>query len=191
MSKIMKAIGVLALQGDFLEHKLILESLKQKAIEVRNKQDLKECGALIIPGGESTTIGKLLKQTGLDSEIKKRVKKGMPIYGTCAGAIVIAKKVLGEKEFEPLSLIDIEIKRNAYGRQIDSFETELSFNGHGKMNGVFIRAPKIVKKTKEVETLCSLDGKPVLVKQGNVLAGTFHPETEHESKLHKMFLEMI
>ena len=184
-------IGVLALQGDFLEHIQILESLKQKAKEVRTKEDLKECKALIIPGGESTTIGKLLKETGLDSEIKKQVKKGMSIYGTCAGAIVVAKKVIGEKEFTPLSLIDIEIKRNAYGRQIDSFETELSFNGHGKMNGVFIRAPKIVKKGKQVEVLGSLDGKPVLVKQGNVLVGTFHPETEHESKLHKMFLEMI
>ncbi|MFH1390789.1 MAG: pyridoxal 5'-phosphate synthase glutaminase subunit PdxT [Candidatus Diapherotrites archaeon] len=187
----MKTIGVLALQGDFFEHTQILESMKINSIEVRNKTDLKKCSALIIPGGESTTIGKLLAISGLDKEIKKRAKKGMPVYGTCAGAIVLAKKVLNEKEFKPLGLIDVEIKRNAYGRQVDSFEAEVNIEGIGKLNGVFIRAPKIIKKGKKVETLASFEGNPVLVKQGNVLIGTFHLETEKETAMHKLLVQMI
>jgi len=183
-------IGVLALQGDFREHIQILKLMKIKSIEVRSKKDLDNCSALIIPGGESTTIGKLLSISGLDKEIKKRVKKGMPVYGTCAGAIVLAKKILNEKEFSPLGLIDVEIKRNAYGRQVDSFEAEIEIKGIGKLNGVFIRAPKIVKKGKKVEVLAKFEGKPVLVKQGNILIGTFHPETEENSEIHQIFVEM-
>jgi len=184
-------IGVLALQGDFLEHIQILDSMKVKAIEVRSKKDLDKCSALIIPGGESTAIGKLLVTSGLDKEIKKRVAKGMPLYGTCAGAIVAAKKVLKEKEFKPLKLIDVEIKRNAYGRQVDSFEAEVEVKGIGKLNGVFIRAPVISKVGKKVEVLAEFEGKPVLVKQGKVLVGTFHPETERETALHKLLIQML
>ncbi|MCR4335488.1 MAG: pyridoxal 5'-phosphate synthase glutaminase subunit PdxT [archaeon] len=184
-------IGVLALQGDFAEHIKILESMKVNAIEVRNNSDLQKCSALIIPGGESTTIGKLLKISGLDREIKKRAKKAMPIYGTCAGAIVLAKKVLNEKEFFPLELIDVEIKRNAYGRQLDSFEAEVEIKGIGKLNGVFIRAPVISKIGKKIEVLAKFEGKPVLVKQGNILIGTFHPETEKNSELHNYFLGFL
>tara|TARA_Y100000310_G_C20703935_1_gene832874 strand:+ start:11014 stop:11571 length:558 start_codon:yes stop_codon:yes gene_type:complete len=183
-------IGVLALQGDFFEHIQILKSMKIKSIEVRNKSDLEKCSALIIPGGESTTIGKLLKISGLDKEIKKRAKKGMPIYGTCAGAIVLAKKVLNEKEFSPLGLIDVEIKRNAYGRQVDSFEAEINIKGVGRLNGVFIRAP-VISKVGKAEILAKFDGKPVLVKQGNILIGTFHPETEKETVLHDLLIQMI
>ncbi|HZX20096.1 MAG TPA: pyridoxal 5'-phosphate synthase glutaminase subunit PdxT [archaeon] len=187
----MKTIGVLALQGDFAEHIQLLKSMKIPAIEVRNKSDLEKCSALIVPGGESTTISKLLVSTGLDFEIKKRVSKGMPFYGTCAGAIIAAKTIPGEKEFIPLNLIDVEIKRNAFGRQTDSFETELDVKGIGKMNGIFIRAPIIVKTGKGIELLASFDGKPVLVRKKNILLGSFHPETEGNTKLHEYFLKML
>jgi len=183
-------VGVLALQGDFVEHIQILKLMKIDFVEVRNKNDLEKCSALIIPGGESTVIAKFLSTTGLDKEIKKRVKSGMPIYGTCAGAIILAKKVVGEKKFEPLGLIDVEIKRNAYGRQIDSFEAEMSIENK-KINGVFIRAPIISKIGKKVEVLIKLDKKPVLVKQGNILIGTFHPESEGITIIHRLFLDLI
>jgi len=194
----MKTIGVLALQGDFAEHIKILESLEVNAVEVRTKNDLDDCSALIIPGGESTVIAKLLFSSGLDKEIKVRVKKGMPVYGTCAGAIIAAKKVAAtkgspegsEKQFKPLGLIDVEVKRNAYGRQIDSFEAQVKVKGIGEMNCVFIRAPIISKIGRKVEILAKFEGNPVLAKQGNVLVGTFHPETEGKTAVHDFFLKM-
>lgn len=186
----MNPIGVLALQGDFAEHLRVLKSINAPAMEVRNKEDLAGCSALIIPGGESTTIALLLQKTGLGPEIKKRIAKGMPFYGTCAGAIIAAKKVLGEKRFKPLNLIDIDVKRNDYGRQVDSFETELEVKGIGKVNGVFIRAPVISRAGKGVEVLSSLGGKPVFVNWKNVLCGTFHPETENNSFAHEMLVQM-
>ena len=191
MGKSNAVVGVLALQGDFREHLELLRSMKAEAREVRSVQDLRECSALIIPGGESTTISNLLDSSGLGAEIKKRAGKGMPIYGTCAGAIIIARKVLREKMFKPLNLIDIEVERNAFGRQVDSFEAEIEVKGLGKLNGVFIRAPVIKKAGKKAEVLASFNGKPVLVRQGNILAGTFHPEAEHNTKIHEFFLEMI
>ncbi len=183
-------VGVLALQGDFREHVQLLKEHKVQAVEVRNAKELSACSCLIIPGGESTTIGLLLKSTGLGREIKRRVKKGMPLYGTCAGAIIAAKKVLGERRFAPLGLIDIEVKRNDYGRQVDSFESEVEFAGGVKLNGVFIRSPKIRRVGKGVEVLARLGKEPVLVKQGNVIAGAFHPETEKDFFVHKMLLEL-
>ena len=187
----MNAIGVLALQGDFAEHILLLNEHKIHSLEVRSLEDLKKCSALIIPGGESTTMSYLMETSGLGKEIKRRVRAGMPFYGTCAGAIVAAKKVLGEKRFEPLGLIDIEIKRNDYGRQVDSFEAELEVKGAGKVNGVFIRSPIIKKIGKGVEVLASFEGKPVLVRQKNILVGTFHPETEKDFFAHKILLGML
>ncbi len=191
----MKPIGVLALQGDFHEHILALRSLGAQACEVRSVAELQKCSALIIPGGESTTISKLMQSTGLDAEIKKRVKDGMPFYGTCAGAIVAAKKVVGEKRFRPLDLIDLEIARNSYGRQVDSFEAQVELKGglvgSGKIKGVFIRAPVFMKIGRKVEVLASLEGKPVLVRQGNVIAGAFHPEISSETAIHKLLLEMV
>ncbi|VVB99513.1 Pyridoxal 5'-phosphate synthase subunit PdxT [uncultured archaeon] len=186
----MVLVGVLALQGDFREHLALLKEKFIPAIEVRSIADLQKCTCLIIPGGESTTIAKLLETSGLAKEIKKRVSKGMPFYGTCAGAILAAKKVAGEKRFRPLGLIDIEIGRNAYGRQVDSFETGLDVKGHGRLNGIFIRAPVIRKIGKEVEVLAEFEGHPVLVCEGNVLVGTFHPETEKNFFMHKMLLGM-
>ncbi|HLC92722.1 MAG TPA: pyridoxal 5'-phosphate synthase glutaminase subunit PdxT [archaeon] len=186
-----KTIGVLGLQGDFSEHIAALHHIGAHALEVRSKADLDQCSALIIPGGESTTISILLQKSGLDSEIKKRVAKGMPFYGTCAGAIVAAKKVIGEGRFTPLGLIDIAVKRNDFGRQVDSFEAKVDVKGHGEVNGVFIRAPRIIKIGKKVEVLAKSGKEPVLVRQGNVLAGTFHPETEGDFFAHRMLLKMI
>ena len=184
-------IGVLALQGDFSEHIALLRSHNAAAIEVRSKGDLDACSALIIPGGESTTMAILMQRTGLDARIKKRVANGMPLYGTCAGAILAARKVIGEKRFGPLGLIDIEVGRNSYGRQVDSFEAGVDVNGIGVVNGIFIRAPTIKKTGKGVEVIGTLDGKPVLVRQGNVLAGTFHPEMGKDFFAHKILLEMV
>lgn len=186
-----KTVGVLALQGDFLEHERILSTLHANSVQVRNKEDLVQCSALIIPGGESTTISHLLSTTGLDSEIKKRVSVGMPLYGTCAGAILIAKKVVGEKRFRPLGLIDIEVERNAYGRQVDSFEAELDTKFGKKIHGIFIRSPVIKKIASRVEVLAALGKRPVLVKQGKIIAGTFHPELAGETAVHKMFLGLV
>jgi 5'-phosphate synthase pdxT subunit len=182
--------GVLALQGDFQEHAAIFESLGVKAIEVRNKQDLSKCELLAIPGGESTAISNLLSISGLGLEIKKRARQGMVVFGTCAGAILLAKKVIGEKRYKPLGLIDIEIKRNAFGRQIDSFEAELEVKGIGKVNGVFIRAPEILKFGKGVEVLATFRNKPVIVRQHNVVVATFHPEIAKENKIHLMLTEL-
>ncbi|HIH09118.1 MAG TPA: pyridoxal 5'-phosphate synthase glutaminase subunit PdxT [Candidatus Diapherotrites archaeon] len=186
----MKPIGVLALQGDFFEHIRLLTEHDVPAIEVRSRGDLAKCSALIIPGGESTTMAHLMQTAGLEGGIKKRVAEGMPFYGTCAGAILAAKKVIGEKRYRPLGLIDICVERNAYGRQADSFEAALEVKGEGKMNGVFIRSPVIKKAGKKVEVLSSLSGKPVLVRSGNVLCGTFHPETESQFLCHKLLLKM-
>ncbi|HLC79175.1 MAG TPA: pyridoxal 5'-phosphate synthase glutaminase subunit PdxT [archaeon] len=188
--KTSKPIGVLALQGDFAEHISLLRSHEIEALEVRSKNDLDKCCALIIPGGESTAISHLMSTTGLDVEIKKRVKGGMGFYGTCAGAIVAAKKIIGEERFLPLGLIDVELERNAFGRQIDSFEAQIDVKGVGQIKGIFIRAPKIVKVGKNVEVLAELDGKPVLVRSWNVILGSFHPEIENNFFAHKMLLEM-
>ncbi|MEM4262000.1 MAG: pyridoxal 5'-phosphate synthase glutaminase subunit PdxT [Candidatus Diapherotrites archaeon] len=183
-------VGVLALQGDFLEHCLLLSSLNVGFVEVRRASELDKCNALIIPGGESTVISKLLLETGLDQEIKKRVKKGLPLLGTCAGAIISAKRVRSEDRFSPLGLIDIEIERNSYGRQIDSFETELSVQGK-KIRGIFIRAPVIRKVGAKVKVLASFDNTPVLVKEKNVIVSTFHPELVGEKFVHELLLKEV
>jgi 5'-phosphate synthase pdxT subunit len=182
--------GVLALQGDFREHVAIFESIGVKAIEVRNRQDISKCEMLVIPGGESTAISNLFSVSGLDLEIKKRAKHGMIVFGTCAGAILLAKKVVGEKRYKPLGLIDIEIKRNAFGRQIDSFEAEINAKGIGKVNGVFIRAPEILRCGKKVEILGTFHDKPVLARQHNVVVSTFHPEIVKDNKIHLMLVEL-
>jgi len=167
-------IGVLALQGAFIEHIKMLELLGVQAIEVRKKNDLKNLDGLIIPGGESTTMNLLIGQ--IKSEMKK-----LPIFGTCAGAILLAQH----------GFIDMEVERNAYGTQLDSFEDDLEFEGQ-KFHGVFIRAPKIKKVGKNVEVLVrNSDDEIVLVQQNNYLASTFHPELTKNTKIHEYFLKMI
>ena len=172
-------IGVLALQGDFLEHYNTLNKIKSvKPCYVKKLGDLKNLHGLIIPGGESTTIGKLLKLYKLDIAIKKAAKKGLGIYGTCAGCVLLAKKV--DSPYS-LKLMGIEVKRNAYGRQIDSFHSPF---------GLFIRAPKIIRTlSKDVKILKKYKKNIILVQQDNILASTFHPELSQDIKIHQYFIK--
>lgn len=183
-------IGVLSLQGDFKEHIEMLNKCNVAAASVRLPEELNDIDGLIIPGGESTVIGNLMQRNGLGDEIIERHRQGMPIYGTCAGAILLAKNIL-ESEQPRLSLLDISIKRNDYGRQIDSFEAELDVENIGKFNGIFIRAPVIEKVNSAVKILSNFDGKPVLVQKGNILASTFHPELTEDVRVHEHFIGMV
>ena len=185
-------VGILALQGAFAEHAEILNNLNVEAVPVRLPSDLNTLSAIIIPGGESTTMKKLLVTYGLVEPLKKLAQQNFPILGTCAGLILLAKKVL-DSDLGPLEIMDIEVQRNAYGRQVDSFETELSFPSLGEesFHGVFIRAPVIQKVDTGVETLCRLNGHAVAVKQGNILACAFHPELTDDLRLHKYFLDSV
>ena len=185
-------IGVLALQGDVIEHVKMLRRLGAEAIEVRTPEDLAKVDALIIPGGESTTIGKLAVEYGLDKAIPARVKDGMPVYGTCAGMIALSKQA-GGGEPPLLRLMNITVRRNAYGRQVDSFETDLEIPAIGgrPVHAVFIRAPEIEDVGPDVLVLASLNGKPVLARQGNMLVSAFHPELTDDDRVHRYFVEML
>lgn len=171
-------VGILALQGSFAEHAQMIRELGYKARLVRNLEETAGLSACILPGGESTTLMKLLAETKLDVWLKKSAQSGMPVYGTCAGMIVLAK----------LGLIDIEVDRNAYGPQVHSFEADIEFEGR-KFPAVFIRAPKISRLGKSVEVLAKEGGTPVLVRQKNVLAGSFHPELTSDDRIHKFFID--
>lgn len=179
-------IGVLALQGDFAEHLTALRKLKVEAREVRMPEDLKGLDGLIIPGGESTTMSLLLDRFDLREPLKKF--KG-PVWGTCAGAILIGKG--RDPKVKNLELINIEVERNAYGRQVDSFEAGFEVKGAGEIRGVFIRAPKITKAGGGVSVLGEFEGMPVFVRQGRYLAGTFHPELTENLGLHRYFLSLV
>lgn len=183
-------IGVLALQGSFKEHINTLIKCNVDTVEVRLPKDLEDVNGLIIPGGESTTILKLMKKFGLDKAIIKKYSEGMVIYGTCAGAILLAKNIVDSKQAS-LGLIDISIRRNAYGRQIDSFEAELDIENIGKVRGVFIRAPIIESTTNGAKVLATFNHKAVFVEQNNILVSTFHPELTSDTKIHKYFLSKI
>jgi len=185
-------IGVLALQGAVTEHIKMLSALGIEAAPVRLPAELNSLDALIIPGGESTTIGKLLSDYGLMKPIRKLAKKGFPIFGTCAGLILLAKKV-PDLDMEPIGVMDIEVDRNAFGRQVDSFEADLNIPAlhNGNFHGVFIRAPIIEKIERGVEVLCQLNDKPVAVRQGKLLACAFHPELTDDLRFHKYFLDLI
>ena len=185
-------VGVLAFHGDFAEHLEILRELRVTALEIRSLDDLKNVDRLIIPGGESTVMSRFLEETGMAQEIRRRVKNGkFPVYGTCAGAILLAEKVTGKNAPRSLGLMKITIDRNAYGTQLQSFGTELGVHGiHGKVPVCFIRAPIITKIGMGVQVLATHKGNPVLVRQGNLLAGTFHPEVNGETAIHEMFLSM-
>lgn len=181
-------VGVLGLQGSVIEHVRMLERIlgPEDIKIVKKPSELMEIDRLIIPGGESTTIRKLMKH-----EMREEIKnKKIPIFGTCTGAILLANEVLGEPHV--LGLMDIQIKRNAYGRQKESFEIDLEIPGIGEepFRGVFIRAPIIKKVGSRAEILAECNGDPVLVKQGNCLAATFHPELTEDMRLHKLFLDI-
>lgn len=187
------AIGVLALQGDFEAHLRMLQRCGVQGREVRTVQQLQEVDGLIIPGGESTTIMKLMQRYGLDETIRRRAGEGMPIYGTCAGLIVMAREIEGYPEQPRLELLDVTVARNAFGRQVDSFEVDLPVSKLGDLplRAVFIRAPVVTRTGEQVEVLASLDGKGVLVQQANLLGSAFHPELTDDLRLHRYFVELV
>jgi 5'-phosphate synthase pdxT subunit len=182
----MKTVGVLAFHGDVAEHLDVLTLLKAKHCEVRTAEELKNVSHLIIPGGESTVMAKFLWNEYLADEIIKRVKnESLAVYGTCAGAILLATSVIGEHPIKPLGLMDMTIERNAYGTQAQSFAASLKIKRLSSSVEVsFIRAPVISKTGKDVEVLATHQKQPVLVRQGRVLAGTFHPEIHGEKAIH-------
>lgn len=182
-------VGILALQGDVREHKRALTKLGATPTEVKSPQDLEDLDALIMPGGESTTISLMMKKYGLDKAIKEKHKQGMPIYGTCAGAIVLAKHIMGNSQAK-LGLVDISIKRNDYGRQIDSFEANLSIKDIGNFKGIFIRSPVIKSLHNGIEILSEHKNSPVMLRQNNLLITTFHPELTNDTRIHEYFLNM-
>jgi 5'-phosphate synthase pdxT subunit len=184
-------VGVLALQGAFREHREVLEALGAEAVEVRTPQDLASLDALIMPGGESTTMSMLLDSSGLREPLRRALAEGLPAFGTCAGMILLARDVVdGRPDQTSFGAIDVAVRRNAYGRQRDSFETPLTVVGlaGGSFPGVFIRAPRIEAAGPTVEVLAEHDGHPVLARSGAVWVASFHPELSGDLRLHEWFL---
>jgi pyridoxal 5'-phosphate synthase pdxT subunit len=177
-------IGILAAQGDFAAHARVLRSLGAIPVEVRDAEHLSDLDGLVIPGGESTTITKAIERDGLEDAIRAHVDDGRPVLGTCAGMIMLDR--------DHLRLMDTVARRNAFGRQLHSFEAELEVEGLGRdpVSAVFIRAPWIDEHGPEVEVLASYDGRPVVVRQGMLLACAFHPELTDDSRLHALFMAM-
>jgi len=187
----MTRVGVLALQGDVREHLHILGSLGGEASEVKTPAQLAEVDGLIIPGGESTTIGKLAVRFGLLEPLRSAIDYGLPVYGTCAGMILLAGAV-SEGDQPLVGALDVVVKRNAFGRQNESFEADLDISGlEEPFHAVFIRAPWIEKVGSEVEVLSTVDDHPVMVRQDNILATSFHPELTGDGRIHQMFLDSI
>ena len=186
-------IGVLAVQGDFAEHAAMLRRADPAVAvrEVRTPKDLEGLDGLIVPGGESTTIGKLLVAYGLELPIREKAEHGMPVWGTCAGMILLARNIQGGEPDGRIGLMDLSVQRNAFGRQIDSFETELTFKGlDAPIHAVFIRAPTVRQIGEQAEALATLpDGRVVAARQGNLLATAFHPELTPDVRLHAYFIE--
>lgn len=188
-------VGVLALQGDFREHEAILQQIGVPTRQVRLPKHLADVDRLILPGGESTTIGKLLVMYNLLEPIRERAMQGMPIWGTCAGAILMAKTIAeGRPAGQPaLNLMDITARRNAFGRQLDSFEADLHIGplGEEPLRTIFIRAPLLEDPGDGVQVLAALDdGRIVAAQQGHLLATSFHPELTHDDRMHRYFLEL-
>lgn len=185
-------IGVLCLQGAFIEHIRILRSLGAETVELRQKRDIegRKFDGMIIPGGESTVIGKLLRELDMENDIRARIEKGMPVYGTCAGLILLARSVANDPNVY-LGTMDIVAKRNAYGRQLGSFACEAEMKGIGKIPMTFIRAPYIESVGDKAEALAVVDGKTVAARQGNQLVTAFHPELTDDSRVHRYFLDMV
>jgi 5'-phosphate synthase pdxT subunit len=191
----MKKVGVLGLQGDVEEHLHMLSECGAEPVRVRTVEEVKAVSALIIPGGESTTIGKLMYESKIAEVLKRRVaKEKMPVWGTCAGLILIAKK--GDEQVKQagqklLGLMDIAVDRNAFGRQRESFESSVTFEGIGDILGVFIRAPVITKVGRGVKVLARYERKIVAAEQGCLLATAFHPELSGDGRVHEYFLKKI
>ncbi len=184
-------IGVLALQGGFAEHIEKLQSLHVETFEIRKKSDLDiPMDGLVIPGGESTTMGKLLKDLQMYDALKLMIEKGLPVFGTCAGMILLAKEIAGTDVFH-FGVMDIRVKRNAFGRQLGSFHTENQFKGVGVVPMTFIRAPYIEYAGPEVEILSEVNGHIVAARQKNMLATAYHPELTIDTRVHQYFIEHI
>jgi pyridoxal 5'-phosphate synthase pdxT subunit len=174
-------IGVLALQGNFREHAAMLRRLGAEPVEVRKPEQLDGLDGLVIPGGESTTFMRLMRLYGLEEAIRRFEQ---PVLGTCAGLIVLGRDHLG--------LVDVDVARNAYGRQVFSFEADLDLAGEEKpLRGVFIRAPRVQRVGEEVEVLGELEGEPVLLRQGRFLVATFHPELTDDTRVHELFIDAV
>ena len=193
----MLRVGVLALQGDFREHVNSLAALNVAVQKVRNPEELKTVNALVIPGGESTTISMLAKRVGLLDPLRKFVKDGFAVYGSCAGMIMLADEILdGRSDQETIGGIDITVRRNAFGRQVDSFETDLALKDFkNNFKAVFIRAPWVERVGSEVEVLATYKTEnnqehPVMVRQGALLATSFHPELTNDNRIHEYFVQM-
>ena len=186
-------VGILALQGDFLEHSMMLRHLGVPTVEVRLPRDLDDIDALILPGGESTTMVRLMDLHDLREPLQRRSEEGMPMWGTCAGMILMAKSLVEDRP-EPLSLMDIKVTRNAYGRQLESFETDLDIPALGKaqLNAIFIRAPGVAEIGPKVEVLARLpNGTPVAVREGSKVATAFHPELTNDFRFHEYFIAIV
>jgi len=183
-----KTIGVLALQGDFDAHRKAIERAGGRAMEVRTAEDLKACEGLIVPGGESTTMLKLLEIENLTEPLRQFAAE-KPVFGTCAGAILLAHSVTSPRQ-PSLNLIDIDVERNAYGRQLNSEVASVDASGQD-MEAVFIRAPKILRVGPGGKVLATYNGDPVWVEQGRHMATTFHPELTSDSRVHRRFLEKV
>lgn len=186
-------VGVLALQGAFREHMQALERLGAEAIEVRAPAELAGLDGLMLPGGESTAMDLLLDSSGLRAPIAERIAAGLPVFGTCAGLILLANELEdGTVEQRTLKVLDVTVLRNGYGRQVASFETSVVLAGDDMpMVGVFIRAPRITRIGAGVEVLASVGDEPVAVRNGSIMAATFHPELAHDDRLHARFLERV
>lgn len=183
-------VGVLALQGAFREHRLAFERLGADVVEVRLARQLAGVAGLVIPGGESTTMAKLMAAYGFDDAIPEFVSAGGVVWGTCAGAIALATDIVANPDQPRLGLIDITVDRNAYGRQVASFEANVEVKGlNGAVHVLFIRAPRIVRTGPRVEVLARYDGEPVLVRSGAVMAGVFHSELSGDDRIHALFLD--
>jgi len=189
-------VGVLALQGDTREHLAALSEAGAEAIKVRRISELDSVDALVIPGGESTTMSKLLREFELLDPLRNRLAEGMPAYGSCAGMILLATEIADAgtpgREALPLGAIDMTVRRNAFGRQVDSFEGDIAFEGLGEpVHAVFIRAPWVERVGPEVEVLARAAGHPVAVRQGRMLATSFHPEMTGDRRVHRLFVASL
>lgn len=184
-------IGVLAYQGDVREHLRILDQLGVRSLEVRVPADLDRVDGLIVPGGESTVIGKLAARYGLLEPLRRAARAGLPVMGTCAGMIFMAREVEGPAQ-ELLGVMDVRVRRNAFGPQVASFEAEVDVKGvdGGPVSGAFIRAPWISQAGPEVDVLAEIDGRPIAARQGNLLALAFHPELTGDVRLHRWFVDL-
>jgi pyridoxal 5'-phosphate synthase pdxT subunit len=182
-------IGVLAVQGNFREHAAMLRRLGAAVVEVRKPEQLEGLDGLVVPGGESTAIGRLIRLYGLEEAIDRFAQ---PILGTCAGMILLSRDAVDAVSDQPfLGAIDLVVRRNGYGRQVRSFEADLELSGEDEpLRGVFIRAPRVEQAGPEVEVLAELDGDPVLLRQGRILVAAFHPELTEDTRVHERFLDL-